>query len=105
MASIFICYRREDSAAYARLLLNALHTHFGTKHQVFMDLDTLQPGDVFTETIERTVASCHVLIAVIGKQWLMITEIWLYQCVPAPDVTGEIGRYSFRLAFQNLDEQ
>ncbi|HEY7334109.1 MAG TPA: toll/interleukin-1 receptor domain-containing protein [Bryobacteraceae bacterium] len=70
MASIFISYRREDSAPYARLLAEGLKAHFGGKHRVFMDLDTLLPGDKFAEAIERTVASCDVLIAVIGKQWL-----------------------------------
>jgi hypothetical protein len=35
-----------------------------------MDLDTIQPGDDFIETIQRTIASCDVLIAVTGKQWL-----------------------------------
>jgi hypothetical protein len=69
MASIFISYRREDSAPYARLWAEGLKAQFGN-HRVFMDLDTLLPGDKFAEAIERTVASCDVLIAVIGKQWL-----------------------------------
>jgi formylglycine-generating enzyme required for sulfatase activity len=70
MASIFISYRREDSAPYAGRLYDRLHAHFGAKHEVFMDIDTLQPGEDFVETIERIVSSCDVLIAVIGRQWL-----------------------------------
>ena len=40
-----------------------------------------------------------------GAQWLMVKEVWLYQCVPAPDVTGEIGQGTFRLALQDLEKQ
>src|SRR6516165_2866159 len=69
MASIFISYRRADSTPYPRLWAEGLKAQFGN-HRVFMDLDTLLPGDKFAEAIERTVASCDVLIAVIGKQWL-----------------------------------
>src|SRR6516165_8173784 len=43
MASIFISYRREDSAPYAGRLYDRLHAQFGAKHEVFMDIDTLQP--------------------------------------------------------------
>jgi len=74
MASIFISYRREDSLAYARHLHDLLLRQFGAPNQVFMDLDTLQPGDDFIDTIQQTVASCDVLIAVIGKQWLTVVD-------------------------------
>jgi formylglycine-generating enzyme required for sulfatase activity len=70
MASIFISYRREDSIAYAGRLYDRLHAHFGAAHQVFMDLDAIQQGDDFPEVIRETVASCHILIAVIGRNWL-----------------------------------
>jgi len=74
MASIFISYRREDSFAYAGRLYDRLHAHFAAPHQVFMDLDTLQPGDDFIDTIQQTVGSCDVLIAVIGKNWLTVLD-------------------------------
>jgi hypothetical protein len=74
MASIFICYRREDSIAYAGRLCDRLLDHFGDKHLVFMDLDAIKPGDDFIERIEQTIASCSALIAVIGKQWLTLTD-------------------------------
>jgi formylglycine-generating enzyme required for sulfatase activity len=74
MASIFISYRREDSIAYAGRLYDRLLDHFGDKHQVFMDLDAIKPGDDFVERIEQTVASCSAMIAVIGKQWLTVTD-------------------------------
>jgi len=73
MARIFISYRREDSGASAGRLHDRLREHFG-RDNVFMDLDTIEPGLDFTEVIERTVASCDVLIALIGRQWLTSTD-------------------------------
>ena len=73
MARIFISYRREDSGASAGRLYDRLEAHFGHDN-VFMDIDVIEPGLDFIEVIERTVASCDVLIALIGRQWLVLTE-------------------------------
>jgi TonB family protein len=67
--SIFICYRREDTIAYAGRLYDRLSSHFGTD-RVFMDIDAIQPGEDFVEVLERRVGACDALIAVIGKDWL-----------------------------------
>ena len=66
---IFISYRREDSSAWARLLSINLSNHFPS-NQIFMDVDSVNLGEDFVRTIEETVGSCNVLIAVIGKGWL-----------------------------------
>jgi TIR domain len=71
MAGVFISYRREDSGPYAGRLYDRLQAHFG-KEQVFMDIDTLKPGEDFVEVLENTVASCDVLVAVIGRKWLTV---------------------------------
>jgi len=68
MARIFISYRHEDSFAYAGRIYDRLTSQFGAAN-VFMDVDTLKPGVDFVEVLEQAVASCDVLIAVIGKQW------------------------------------
>jgi hypothetical protein len=73
MSRIFISYRREDSGASAGRLHDRLREHFG-RDNVFMDIDTIEPGLDFTDVIERTVASCDVLIALIGRQWLTSTD-------------------------------
>lgn len=73
MPGIFICYRREDSIAYAGRLFDHLAKHFG-KDNVFMDVDNIDPGVDFVEVLERTVSSCDALVAVIGKQWLTATD-------------------------------
>ena len=65
---IFISYRREESSAWAGRLSDRLSIHFPSK--IFMDVDSVDLGDDFVKAIERTVGSCDVLIAVIGKGWL-----------------------------------
>ena len=39
-----------------------------------MDLDAIALGEDFVEVIETTVAKCHVLIAIIGNNWLTSKE-------------------------------
>jgi hypothetical protein len=66
---IFISYRRDDSSAWAGRLSDRLNSHFPS-NQIFMDVDTIEPGIDFVEAIEESVSSCDVLIAVIGTRWL-----------------------------------
>jgi hypothetical protein len=66
---IFISYRRQDSSAWAGRLSDHLSNHFPA-NQIFMDVDSVDLGEDFVKTIEETVGSCDVLIAVIGKDWL-----------------------------------
>jgi hypothetical protein len=73
MPGIFISYRREDSIAYAGRIYDRLLTHFH-RSQIFMDIDTIEPGVDFVQVVERAVISCDVLLAVIGKQWLGIAD-------------------------------
>lgn len=70
---IFISYRREDSAGYAGRIYDRLVTEFGFE-QVFFDIDTIPPGDDFVEVLSEKVQSCDVLLAVIGKSWLTVTD-------------------------------
>lgn len=73
MARIFISYRRDDTSGYAIHLYTDLSKHFG-REQIFMDIDTIEPGVDFVEVIETAVSQCDVLIALIGKQWLTIAD-------------------------------
>lgn len=70
---IFISYRREETAYPAGWLFDRLADHFGL-HQVFKDIDSIQPGDDFVETITAAVGSCDVLLALIGNQWLTMVD-------------------------------
>jgi hypothetical protein len=71
---IFICYRREDAAANAGRLADALVERFG-RNSVFMDVDTIEPGVDFTEAINRAIGHCDVLIALIGPHWLEAANV------------------------------
>ena len=71
-ANIFINYRREDSAGHAGRLFDGLSRHFAGR--LFMDVDTLEPGVDFVDAINKAVGSCEVLIVLIGREWLTITD-------------------------------
>jgi formylglycine-generating enzyme required for sulfatase activity len=73
LSRIFISYRREDSSGYAGRLYDRLSQHFGDDN-IFMDIDPIEPGLDFVEVIEKAVGPCDVLIALIGRQWLTITD-------------------------------
>ncbi|HEX3556326.1 MAG TPA: toll/interleukin-1 receptor domain-containing protein [Thermoanaerobaculia bacterium] len=69
MGGIFISYRRDDATGYVHALRDRLAARFGT-NQIFMDIDSIEPGLDFVEVIESSVASCDVVLALIGKRWL-----------------------------------
>jgi len=73
MAAIFISYRRQDSRADAGRLTNDLKDHLDDK-QIFRDIDTVEPGMDFIETINAAVGSSKALLAIIGPGWLTITD-------------------------------
>lgn len=64
---IFISYRREDSGGHTGRLYDALAERFG-QDQVFLDV-SMRPGVDFVQRIEQAVASCRILLAVIGPRW------------------------------------
>ncbi len=69
MPRIFISYRRNDSATSAGRIYDRLEGRFG-QGQVFMDVDTIQPGLDFVDVVREAVGSCDALIAIIGREWL-----------------------------------
>jgi hypothetical protein len=70
---IFLNYRRDDSSGYALSLYRDLVDHFGAE-QVFMDIDTISPGENFVERIEETMSTCDVVVALVGRGWLSATD-------------------------------
>jgi hypothetical protein len=70
---IFISYRRQETAWPAGRLYDVLVEHFPAE-QVFKDVDSIEPGEDFVERITAAVASCDVLLALIGPDWLTITD-------------------------------
>jgi glycerophosphoryl diester phosphodiesterase len=70
---IFISYRRQDSAYPAGWLYDRLAERFGPD-QIFKDVDSIELGDDFVETITNAVGSCDILLALIGQEWLDIAS-------------------------------
>ena len=70
---VFISYRHEETAWQAVSLFDRLADRFG-RGQIFKDIDSIQLGDDFVEVITTAVGSCDVLLALIGEQWLTITD-------------------------------
>jgi hypothetical protein len=68
-SAIFISYRRGEGTPYAGRLYDQLAAQFG-EDRVFMDLDTIEPGDDFIEVITDYVSSCSIVIALIHKAWV-----------------------------------
>ena len=66
---IFISHRRVESAFLAMWLFRRLTARFG-QDRVFMDIESVEPEADFDQVITSAVASCEVLLALIGDQWL-----------------------------------
>lgn len=66
---IFISYRRDDAAGYARAVYDELARHFGAD-RVFMDVDDIGAGQSFADVIDRAVGESRVLLVLIGQRWL-----------------------------------
>ena len=70
---IFISYRREDAEGHTGRLCARLHARFPQK-KIFMDVGSLELGVDVAKAIQEVVASCDVLVAVIGRRWLTAAE-------------------------------
>jgi hypothetical protein len=81
---IFISYRREDTAYPAGWLYDRLVDHFGGG-QVFKDIDSIVLGDDFVDVITEAVQSCDVLLALIGDEWLTVTDSQGNRRIDDPD--------------------
>jgi TIR domain len=81
---IFMSYRRDETAYPAGWLYDRLADHFGGG-QVFKDIDSIELGDDFVEVITSAVESCDVLLALIGDQWLTITDAHGQRRLDDPD--------------------
>src|SRR5215472_2254044 len=70
---VFLSYRREDAAPYARSLQAQLRESL-PEARVFRDLDSIEAGLDFAEVIGAALDSCAVFVALIGPQWATLTD-------------------------------
>ncbi|NJL93569.1 MAG: TIR domain-containing protein [Anaerolineae bacterium] len=73
MSRVFISYRRQDSEGYVGRLYDHLSQHLRPE-DLFIDVDSLQPGVDFVQALEDAVARCDILLAIIGPQWLSVVD-------------------------------
>jgi TIR domain len=66
--SIYISYRREDSAPVAKLVHDALAAQLGSQ-RVFMDVESIGAGSNWVETVRRAFDSFGIVLALIGRNW------------------------------------
>ena len=71
--TIFISYRRQDTAAYAGRIYDRLAAKYG-EDNVFMDIDRIEPGQDFVDAINHSVAEAGVLLVLIGREWIKMTD-------------------------------
>ena len=69
MGSVFISYRREDSEGQARALFQDLVAKLG-RGAVFMDVDGIALGRDFREVLQERLATCDLMLVLIGRDWL-----------------------------------
>lgn len=72
--AIFINYRKDDSSWNALALYNELLKYF-SREQLFKDFNTILPGDDFVVSIQNALRKCDILLVVIGKNWLNMTDM------------------------------
>lgn len=66
--SIFLSYRRDDSAPWAGRIYERLSQDID-RRLIFMDVDNIPPGHDFVEVLDERVAGCEVFLCVIGPRW------------------------------------
>lgn len=88
---LFISYRRDDSAGYARAIAGELARRFGPE-RVFIDVDDISPGRSFADAIHQALAQASVLLVLIGPRWRGDREGQQSRLAePADFVRGEVA--------------
>lgn len=71
--SIFISYRREGSSTFAGILYDVFCKRFPSTG-VFKDKNKLRPGKDFKKQIEEAIDKSFVVLVLINKGWLELTD-------------------------------
>lgn len=67
--SVFISYRRADSALVTGRIRASLAEHFD-RREFFFDVDSLNAGDLISEKIRKALSKVSLQLVVVGKNWL-----------------------------------
>jgi pyrimidine-nucleoside phosphorylase len=83
MAKIFMSYRRDDSGDASGRMYDRLEPKYG-RENVFKDVDTIPLGVDFRRVLTDEVVNCDVMLVVIGRVWLNITDDHGYRRLDNP---------------------
>jgi hypothetical protein len=70
---LFVSYRREDSADVTGRICDALEREFGAD-AIFRDVDSIPLGVDFRQHLGAAIEQCHVVLAIIGRDWTGAAE-------------------------------
>ena len=73
MATVFICYRREDAPATTGRIYDHLVQSFG-EGSIFKDVDSIPAGTDFPSHIQRILRQATAQVVIIGPRWLDIRD-------------------------------
>jgi hypothetical protein len=82
--SVFISYRRKDTAHFTSRLFERLARAFGSD-SVRMDVETQPLGTDFRAWIDRAIEPRSTLLVVIGNQWLSLRDAEGVRVIDKPD--------------------
>lgn len=73
LPDVFISYRRKDSPGWAQSLHDQLSKSID-RGEIFMDLHDIPPGTDFSQFLKDSLKQTRVVLVVIGKKWLKLTD-------------------------------
>jgi hypothetical protein len=71
--AVVVSYRRKDTGHAAYRIRERLAGRLG-EGSVFMDVDSIRPGEDFVARISQAVGVCQVLLALIGREWTTVAD-------------------------------
>lgn len=80
----FLSYRRGDTGDAARAIYAQLKRHFGSG-QLFMDVNSIAPGQTWPTRIRDQLDSATLVLALIGKKWFRARDEWGRRRIDSPD--------------------
>ncbi len=84
MIKIFISYRREDSVYICDRVYAFLTQQFGQEN-IFRDTSSILPGANFRKRLEEAVNNCDIVLVIMGKRWLTLTDEFGRRRIDHPD--------------------
>jgi pterin-4a-carbinolamine dehydratase len=81
---IFISYRRLDSAIFSQWLATQLRAAYG-QDSVFIDTENIRDAVAWAQQVESSLKSASLVIVVVGKSWLSISDEFGRRRIDLPD--------------------